>query len=461
VMLKLVAVVTVVSTRPSFATSCSVADYGAVADNATDNSKAFRKAAAACAGGIMVVPAGVWKTGPFNLSSNTVLQVVGTISGSEDPSVYPAVSQQPLDEAYRAPYMLNRQHQALVSAYSATNITVTGSGIIDGNGWPWWDNVTRQNCSGMHPAAWHPGPSQPACLIQRPKLVEFVDCNDVSLKGSSDDARLTLLNSPFWTFHPTFCNRVRAQYVNFIAPRDHGNTDGVDPDSCNDVHVSDVLIDVGDDAVSVKSGLHWKTKEKVPARNYLFERTTILYRNFAIGSDVSGDVFNITYRDSVIGDDKGSSPWAIKIKTDSQEAGIVDGVYFTNLTIGNITYCGSSRFVFTPPHSPKDHCINTPNHMGAQMIDVGMGYGLPPTNPGRLRNVVFDGLSGIGPTGTMIAAHGLPNKKGSKVEHIVNMTLKNINLQQGNGEWSCVDVDGVVVDNVKPWSAKSTCPGPK
>ena len=36
--------------------------------------------------------------------------------------------------------------------------------------------------------------------------------------------------------------------------------------------------------------------------------------------DVSGDVFNITYRDSVIGDDKGSSPWAIKIKTDSQEA---------------------------------------------------------------------------------------------------------------------------------------------
>ena len=90
-----------------------------------------------------------------------------------------------------------------------------------------------------------------------------------------------------------------------------------------------------------------------------------------------------------------------------------------------------------------------------------MGYGLPPTNPGRLRNVVFDGLSGIGPTGTMIAAHGLPNKKGSKVEHIVNMTLKNINLQQGNGEWSCVDVDGVVVDNVKPWSAKSTCPGPK
>ena len=80
-------------------------------------------------------------------------------------------------------------------------------------------------------------------------------------------------------------SKVRAQYVDFRAPRDHGNTDGVDPDSCNGVHVSDVLIDVGDDAVSVKSGLHWKTKKKVAAQNYLFERTTILYRNFAIGSD--------------------------------------------------------------------------------------------------------------------------------------------------------------------------------
>lgn len=53
----------------------------------------------------------------------------------------------------------------------------------------------------------------------------------------------------------------------------------------------------------------------------------------------SGDVRNITYRDSVVGDALGSSPWAIKIKTDSQEGGVVDGVYFRNLTIGNITMC--------------------------------------------------------------------------------------------------------------------------
>ena len=76
----------------------------------------------------------------------------------------------------------------------------------------------------------------------------------------------------------------------------------VSADSCDDVHVTDVTIDVGDDAVSVKSGLHWKTKKKVAAQNYLFERVSILHRNFAIGSAVSGDVLNITFKDSVIGD---------------------------------------------------------------------------------------------------------------------------------------------------------------
>lgn len=396
-------------------------------------------------------------TGPFNLSSNTVLRVEGTISGSQIPDVYPVVTQQPLDEAYRAPWKLNRQRQALVSAYSATNITVAGSGTIDGNGWPWWDNQTSQGCNGRHNPSWQPNASQTACLMQRPKLVEFVDCEDVTLKGDTVDKPLTLMNSPFWTFHPTFCKRVRAQYVNFRAPRDHGNTDGVDPDSCDDVHVSDVLIDVGDDAVSVKSGLHWKTHKKVPAHNYLFERTTILFRNFAIGSDVSGDVRNITFRDSRIGDDKGSSPWAVKIKTDSQEGGVVDGVYFRNLTVGNITFCGSSRFVFTPPHSAKDSC--SPHPLGAQMFDIGMCYGLAPTNPGRVTNVVFDGVHGIGPTGNMMGARGLPsNPTGCPgcVEHIVNLTLKNIDLKQG-GAWGCSLVDGLVVDNVRPWLEKSTC----
>lgn len=419
---------------------CSIAEHGAKPDNQTDNSAVFRAVTSSDACNEVVVPPGIWMTGPFNLTSNTVLTIMpgAVLSGSREPRHYPIVTQLPVDEAYRAPWMKNRQYQALISAYSATNITIRGGGVVDGNGWDWWKNVSKSvNASNTY---YH----------QRPKLVELIDSKDIVV------ANITLRDSPFWTLHPIFCTNVRVHNLTVLAPRDHGNTDGVDPDSCRNVHVTDTYIDVGDDAVSVKSGLHWKTKAKVPAKDYLFERVTILYRNFAIGSDVSGDVLNITFRDSIIGDEKGSSPWAIKIKTDSQEGGVVDGVYFQNITIGNITYCGSSKFVFTPPHSEKNMC--EPKQVGATMIDVGMGYGLKPTNPGVVRNVVFDGLHGIGPTGASMAAHGLSSVKDLiDSKHIHNLTIKNVDLKQG-AIWSCNDVDNVTMENVSPLdSGKSSC----
>jgi hypothetical protein len=209
-------------------------------------------------------------------------------------------------------------------------------------------------------------------------------------------------------------------------------------DSCNNVYVADTVIDVGDDAVSVKSGLHWRTREKVAAANYLFERVTILYRNFAIGSAVDGDVRNITFRDSTIGDDAGSSPWAIKLKTDSQEGGVVDGVTFQNIRLGLITMCGSSKFVF-----PPSTCIPG-KEKRATAISMGMGYGrLKPTNPGRLRNVIFSGIHGIGPTGDVAGWDGLPGA------HIEGVTVRNVSLQQGT-VWACSNVDNVTLQKISP-----------
>eukprot|EP00035_Acanthoeca_spectabilis_P032645 m.19697 g.19697 ORF g.19697 m.19697 type:complete len:465 (-) comp5476_c1_seq1:100-1494(-) len=410
--------------------TCNVVAQGAVGDNATDNTAVFREVAAGCRalypnGASIIVPPGAYVTGPFNLSSNTTLIVEAgaAIVGSLNPDVYPLVVQLPLDEAYRAPHMHNTQYQALISSYGAVNVALTGGGTIEGLGWTWWANMTA-NSSNL----W---------AHQRPKLVEFVDSVGVTVRN------VTLQNSPFWTLHPIFCTNVELSHLRIYAPRNHGNTDGVDPDSCQNVHVSDVLIDVGDDAVSVKSGLHWRTRQKVPAADYLFERVTILFRNFAIGSSVSGDVRNITFRDSTIGDDLGSSPWAIKLKTDSQEGGVVDGVTFRNVRLGLITFCGSSKFVF------PTHC-NPGKETGATAIDMGMGYGgLEPTDPGILRNVVFDGVYGVGPTGVVASWRGLPGKP------VCGVTVTNVTLKQGI-TWECTDVSNVTLKDVSP-SPKGSC----
>jgi hypothetical protein len=158
---------------------CSISSFGGVADNRTDNTVAFR-AAAASGCEILTVEPGTWLTGPFNLSSNTVLHVAAgaTIAGNRDPSVYPIVVLQPLDEAFRAPHFNNSQYMALVSAYGASNVTVTGGGVIDGQGWDWWRNWTANSS-----ALW---------AHQRPKLLEFVDCEGLTVSN------LTLRNSPFW-----------------------------------------------------------------------------------------------------------------------------------------------------------------------------------------------------------------------------------------------------------------------
>ena len=98
------------------------------------------------------------------------------------------------------------------------------------------------------------------------------------------------------------------------------------------------------------------------------------------------------------------------------------------------------------------------------MLDIGMGYVGAPTNPGRVRNVVFDGLRGIGPTGDLMGARGLPsNASGCPGcnEHIVNLTLRDIALEQGTGLWGCSNVDGLVVERVRPWAEGSTCRKPK
>ena len=65
--------------RPSFPDrTINIRDYGAVADGATLNTRAFAKAIAACAkagGGRVLVPAGIWLSGPIHLKSNIELHI--------------------------------------------------------------------------------------------------------------------------------------------------------------------------------------------------------------------------------------------------------------------------------------------------------------------------------------------------------------------------------------------------
>ena len=129
--------------------SVSVDDFGAKGDNSTDNTKAFRAALAAVIGGgeVLVPSAGVYQTAPINLTSNVVLRVEGTMRAVADRSKFPKIAVLPSvghDYDTNGPV---RYHPFVMTDCSPTkrcaNITVTGSGVIDGAGAYWWTKASR------------------------------------------------------------------------------------------------------------------------------------------------------------------------------------------------------------------------------------------------------------------------------------------------------------------------------
>lgn len=169
----------------------SVDDYGARGDNLTDNTAAFRSALAAvtaAGGGEVIVPApGLYKTLPVNLSSNVRLTVDGEMWALENITAWPIV---PPVFTYTT-LMPTPRHQPFIffADGHATNISIAGSGVIDGAGPYWWCKPGGQGACPNY-EEW------------RPHLVSLQNVTGVEITG------VTLRNSAFWTLRPVFCTDV-------------------------------------------------------------------------------------------------------------------------------------------------------------------------------------------------------------------------------------------------------------
>lgn len=119
--------------------------------------------------------------------------------------------------------------------------------------------------------------------------------------------------------------------VTILAPLNAPNTDGIDPDSCNNVCIEDCYIESGDDLVAVKSGWdQYGITMARPSSNIVIQRisgTTPTCSGVGIGSEMSGGISNIRIEDLFIRD----SATGVRIKTDKGRGG-----YIWNITINNI-----------------------------------------------------------------------------------------------------------------------------
>ncbi|HWP39441.1 MAG TPA: glycoside hydrolase family 28 protein [Tepidisphaeraceae bacterium] len=292
-----------------------VNELGAVGDGRTLCTQALQRAidtAAGAGGGMVHFPSGTYVTGTLWLRSNVtlMLEAGATILGAEDVEAFPQWTPK-----WEGPGSTTRA--ALICGEGLENIAIIGKGTIDGRGQMWW-KLQRQ--------------LEKSARIMRPRLIRLVDCRNVLIED------VTLTNSPAWTLNPVACDTVNIVRVTVRNPPDSPNTDGINPDSCRNVHISDCHIDVGDDCITIKSGSEEEPRRQyIPCENITITNCTMIHGHggVVIGSEMTGGVRNVVISNcTFVGTDRG-----IRIKSRRGRGGST-GAAVEDIRVSNIVMDG-------------------------------------------------------------------------------------------------------------------------
>ena len=318
----------------------NVLAYGAKNDSSEIGTEAIRnaiEAASAQGGGTIYFPAGKYLTGPIHLKSNiTIFIDAGAVlCFSDDFDDYLPM----VESRWEGTDVMN--FSPLFYAHEAENIAITGRGTIDGNGRKWWDFHYKLYDKNTPRSKWQKEfdrnnkdivkPDDLAMIDRgflRPPFIQFMHCKNVLIEG------ITIRNSPFWTVNPEFCDNVTITGLTILNPQSP-NTDGINPESCSNVHISNCHISVGDDCITIKSGKDRAGRRMAaPAENYTITNCTMLsgHGGVVIGSEMSGGVKKITISNCIFdGTDRG-----IRIKTTRGRGGVVEDIRVDNVVMKDI-----------------------------------------------------------------------------------------------------------------------------
>lgn len=299
----------------------NLTDFGAVGDGVTVNTLAFEKAVFTISklgkkgGGQLNVPAGRWLTAPFNLTSHMTLFLAedAVILGIDDEKYWPLMPPLPS-------YGYGREHPgsrygSLIHGQNLKDVVITGhNGTIDGQGQTWWKKYRQKLLNHTR------GP-----------LVQIMYSSDILISN------ITLRDSPFWTLHPYDCKNVTIRNMTILAPLSKApNTDGIDPDSCEDMLIEDSYISVGDDAIAIKSGWdQYGVAYGRPSKNILIRNLVVqsmVSAGISIGSEMSGGISNVTVENVLVW----NSRRAVRIKTAAGRGGYIRDIAYKNLTFENV-----------------------------------------------------------------------------------------------------------------------------
>jgi polygalacturonase len=365
----------------------SLADFGAVADGKTSNSEAFRRAIATVkteGGGILVVPAGDYFTGPIEFCSqlNLRLERGARLIFSDKLNDYA----QDGDELH-----------PLISAKNCHDIAISGEGAIDGNGKAWWERVE---------AARAKDPLHHDDAAPRPHLIVFEHCQRARLSG------VTLTRSPMFHFVPKLCEEVTVEGITIVAPRDSPNTDGIDPSQTRRMLIAHCDIDTGDDCVAFKAGgSSGPFVEDVLVTDCTFRHG----HGCSVGSATRSRLRRVTIqRCTFDGTDVG-----VRFKSNRLRGGVCEDVTFTDLVMKNV---GMPIQIYSYYPFPLGAGLPKPPAPGKHTPAAPVTGNTPIWRRITVRNLTATGTSG---SAGMIL--GLPEMPVSE------LLLENVTIQAASG----------------------------
>ncbi|HTN38921.1 MAG TPA: glycoside hydrolase family 28 protein [Arachidicoccus sp.] len=339
----------------------NIVDFGAKDDGLVLNTGSINQAISACSekgGGVVLIPPGIWETGPIVLKSNVDLHISRSalLQFTDDKRQYHLVEGN--FEGKRAV-----RNQSPISGTGLENIAITGEGIIDGHGEVWramgksrvtekeWKNLIKGGVLSDDGKTWYPSQSyaegvnrvaagtvsdnkaikdyQPMKDFFRPNLLVLTNCKYVLLE------HVTFQNSPAWCLHTLLCEQVTFNNVKVRNEANAQNGDGMDIESCRYVKVENCTLDCGDDGICIKSGKDEEGRKRARPSCYIVIRNNTVYKahgGFVIGSEMSGGAHDIFVSDCLfIGTSAG-----LRFKTVRGRGAIVENIFIRNIGMRSI-----------------------------------------------------------------------------------------------------------------------------
>ncbi|MBK0369264.1 glycoside hydrolase family 28 protein [Flavobacterium agrisoli] len=438
----------------------SIVDFGAVNGGTTLCTKAFADAIDAVSkkgGGKVIIPPGIWLTGPIILKSKIELhaQRGALIKFSPNKDLYPLVetSFEGLD-TWRC--------ISPIYGKNLEDVAFTGNGVWDGSGevWrmvkkgkltegQWKDLVASGGVLNDKKVSWYPSQQykdaiEGADQNVRPDLKtkeEFEKIRDFlrPVMVSIQNSKRVLFdgpvfqNSPAWNIHPLMIEDLIIRNTTVRNPWYSQNGDGLDVESCKNVLVENSSFDVGDDAICVKSGKDKDGRDRgIPCENVIIKNNVVYHGHggVTVGSEMSGGVKNMHVSNcSFMGTDVG-----LRFKSTRGRGGVVENIYISDIYMINIPSQAVSFDLYYGGKSIAEKLAEGGDAVAQASVPVDEKT--PQFKNIVIKNVFIDGAQ------QAVFLQGLPEM------NLENIQISNLTGKAEKGV-SIIDAKGIKLENFK------------